>query len=167
MAIDPKNVLRLSMPQWQGGILPAYRIGARTLAAIVPEAPGPAETVRVPAPTGSERPVADGIASKEALLRQLAGARAAIDRHKPEGIVTLGGDCLVDLAPIAYLSERYGDDLAVLWVDAHPDVMGREQFRNAHAHVLAMLMRLGSEPPTAAFRPTRPAERNALMSGPG
>jgi arginase len=50
------------------------------------------------------------------------------------------GDCLVDPAPIAYLSERYGDDLAVLWVDAHADVMGAAQFQNAHAHVLAMLM---------------------------
>jgi hypothetical protein len=44
--------------------------------------------------------------------------------------LTLGGDCLVDLAPIAYLSERYGDYLAVLWVDAHPDVMGPAQFQN-------------------------------------
>jgi len=41
----------------------------------------------------------------------------AIDRHAPEAIVTLGGDCHVDLAPIAYLSERSGDDLAVLWID--------------------------------------------------
>jgi arginase len=66
--------------------------------------------------------------------------RAAIDRHGPEAIVTLGGDCHVDLAPIAYLSERYGDDLAVLWVDAHPDIMGTDQVPYAYAHVLAMLM---------------------------
>jgi hypothetical protein len=36
----------------------------------------------------------------------------AIDRHAPEAIVTLGGDCHVDFAPLNYLSERYGDDLA-------------------------------------------------------
>lgn len=84
-----------------------------------------------------------GITSREALLDQLNAARSAIVRHKPEAIVTLGGDCLVDLAPIAYLSEGYGDDLAVLWVDAHPDVMGPAQFQNAHAHLLAILMSEG------------------------
>jgi hypothetical protein len=29
-------------------------------------------------------------------------------------------DCLVDLAPFAYLNERYGGELAVLWIDAIP-----------------------------------------------
>jgi arginase len=28
----------------------------------------------------------------------------------------------------------------VLWVDAHPDVIGPKQWQNAHAHVLAILM---------------------------
>jgi len=42
---------------------------------------------------------------REELLDQLTVARSAILRHKPEAIVTLGGDCLIDLAPIAYLSE--------------------------------------------------------------
>ncbi|MBT1538899.1 hypothetical protein B7R78_0017875 [Ralstonia solanacearum] len=30
----------------------------------------------------------------------------------------LGGDCLVDLAPFAYLNERYDGALAMLWIDA-------------------------------------------------
>jgi hypothetical protein len=29
MAIDPLNVRRLNMPQWQGGDRPNYRIGGR------------------------------------------------------------------------------------------------------------------------------------------
>jgi arginase len=45
--------------------------------------------------------------------------------------VTLGGDCHVDLAPIAYLSERCGDDLAVLWIDAHSDIMRPAENRYA------------------------------------
>ena len=53
--------------------------------------------------------------------------------------------------------ERYGDDLAVLWVDAHPDVMGPAQFQNAHAHVLAMLMGEGDSDFVAAVsRPLNP-----------
>ncbi|OHV79446.1 arginase family protein [Rhizobium sp. LCM 4573] len=143
MTIDPKNILRLNLPQWQGGDHPDYRIGARVLAAIAPEPQGPEETIAVPEAPDASRPVEQGIVSREPLLDQLAAARSAIARHNPDAIVTLGGDCLVNLAPTAYLSERYGEDLAVLWVDAHPDVMTAQQFRHAHAHVLAMLMGIG------------------------
>ena len=157
MTIDPKNVLRLNLPQWQGGDRPDYWLGAQVLAAIAPEPQGPVETIAVPRSAEDNRPVDGGIVSREALLDQLTAARSAIARHQPEAIVTLGGDCLIDLAPIAYLSERYGDDLAVVWVDAHPDVMGPAQFQNAHAHVLAILMGEGDSDFIAAVcRPLDP-----------
>src|SRR3546814_987501 len=73
----------------------------------------------------------------------------AIERHAPDRIVTLGGDCLVDLAPMAYLSRRYGEKLGVLWLDAHPDVMSAAEFSHAHAHVLALLLGRGDEAFTA------------------
>ncbi len=50
VTIDPTKVLRLNLPQWQGGDHPDYRIGARVLAAIAPQALGPEETVAVPKP---------------------------------------------------------------------------------------------------------------------
>jgi arginase len=164
MVIDPRKVLRLNLPQWQGGDRPNYRIGGRVLAAIAPESRGPEETVLVPHAEEDERPVDGGIVSRHALLEQLVAASSAIDRHAPEAIVTLGGDCHVDLAPIAYLSERYGDDLAVLWVDAHPDIMRPEQNRYAHTHVLATL--IGEGDPAfveAVHRPVDP--RRVLYVG--
>jgi hypothetical protein len=48
----------------------------------------------------------DGIVGRSALLTQLRAAQD-IARHQPDRIVVLGGDCLVDLAPFAYLNERY------------------------------------------------------------
>jgi arginase len=48
LAIDGRRVLRLTMPLWQGGDRPGYRIGGRVLAAIAPEPRGPEETVVVP-----------------------------------------------------------------------------------------------------------------------
>jgi arginase len=161
VAIDGRNVLRLNLPLWQGGDRPSYRVGGRVLAAIAPEPRGPEETVLVPCAGQGERPVEGGIVSRRALLQLLAAARAAIDRHAPEAIVTLGGDCLVDLAPIAYLSERYGDDLAVMWIDAHPDVMGPEQTASAHAHVLAMLMGEGDPAFVATVR--RPVDPQRVL----
>jgi arginase len=149
------------MPQWQGGDRPDYRLGGRVLAAIASEPQGPVETIPIPRPVESARTVEGGIVSRAALLDQLQAARSAILRHKPEAIVTLGGDCLVDLAPVAYLSERYGDDLAVLWIDAHPDVMGSAQFQNAHAHVLAILMGEGDPDFVAAV--TRPLDPRRIL----
>jgi arginase len=135
------TTLRLNMPQWQGGNEPAYRFGAELLAFLAPPADGPEETIDVPYPEeGTTLKTDAGIVGRVALLSQARAARAAIDRHSPERIVALGGDCLIDLAPIAYLNERYGGKLGVLWVDSHPDVMRTEHFSHAHAHVLGMLM---------------------------
>jgi arginase len=161
MSIDPKKVLRLNVPQWQGGDRPDYRLGARVLAAIASEPLGPVETIPIPRPVEGPRTAEAGIVSRTALLDQLHAARSAILKHKPDAIVTLGGDCLVDLAPIAYLSERYGDDLAVLWVDAHPDVMSPAQWQNAHAHVLAMLMGEGDPDFVAAV--SRPLDPRRIL----
>ncbi|TKW65611.1 MAG: arginase family protein [Paracoccus denitrificans] len=133
----------MNMPQWQGGDEPAYLFGAELLRWLAPPHDGPEETVAVSPSDGSSAPVEQGIKWRGDLLAQAKAARAAIDRHAPDRIVTLGGDCLVDLAPIAYLRQKYGEKLGVLWIDAHPDVMSAQEFSHAHAHVLGMLLGRG------------------------
>ena len=145
----PCKTLRLNMPQWQGGTEPAYRFGAELLRWLAPVHEGPEETVPVPAPLGESLEIERGIKARTALLSQARAARAAIERHQPERIVTLGGDCLIDLAPMAYLNRRYEGTLGVLWVDAHPDVMSAAEFSHAHSHVLGMLLGRGDEEFTA------------------
>lgn len=161
MTRTPANTLRLVMPQWQGGDEPAYRVGAKVLGALLPDATGPVETIEVPTAEGADRAPVDGIKSRAALKAQLDAAVEAIASHAPEAVLTVGGDCLVDLAPIAYLSEKYGDDLAVIWVDAHPDVMNKSQFSHAHAHVLAMLLGDGDADFTACV--TRPVDPSRVL----
>lgn len=34
----------------------------------------------------------------------------------------IGGDCGTEVAPISYLARRHGLELAVIWLDAHPDL---------------------------------------------
>lgn len=150
------KTLRLNMPQWQGGDEPAYRFGAELLRWLAPDHSGPEETVAVPEPDGRVPEVDRGIKARKSLLSQAQAARAAIERHGPDRIVTLGGDCLVDLAPIAYLNRKYRK-LGVLWIDAHPDVMSAAEFSHAHAHVLAMLFGRGDE----AFTAEVPEKLNA------
>jgi len=164
MSVDNPTTLRLVFPQWQGGNNPPYYFGAQLLAWLAPPASGPTAQVPVALPDGNALPTERGIVARRALLEQLHSARAIIDRHRPERLVVLGGDCLVDLAPFAYLNERYDGELAVLWVDAHPDVLTPSDFSHAHAMVLGNLLGEGDADFTGAVaRPVKPA--NVMYAG--
>lgn len=144
MSAKKGTTLRLNMPQWQGGDRQDYYFGSQLLAWLAPAANGPVETVSVPEPMQGETLEVDkGIVARAAILKQARAARQAIEKHRPDRIVTLGGDCLVDLAPMAYLNKRYGGSLGVLWVDAHPDITTPKDYPNAHAHVLGALLGRG------------------------
>ena len=161
---DDNKTLRLLFPQWQGGNNPPYHLGGKLLDWLAPAATGPVEEVAVPPPDGKPLPLEDGIVARSALLAQLHQARRLLDTHRPDRVVTLGGDCLVDLAPFAYLNERYGGELAVLWVDTHPDIMTPAQFNNAHAMVMGTLLGRGdADFVRAVARPIKP--QNLLYAG--
>ncbi|NIF28418.1 arginase family protein [Pantoea sp. Tr-811] len=164
MSTTQEKTLRLLFPQWQGGNNPPYYFGAQLLAWLAPAPQGPVEHVPVAEPNPAPLPLEDGIIGRKALLQQFHSARRLIEQHQPDRLVVLGGDCLVDLAPFAYLNERYDGDLAVLWVDAHPDVMTPQDFQHAHAMVLGNLLGEGDgEFAGAVQRPLKPA--NVMYAG--
>ncbi|KAI9004465.1 hypothetical protein DFJ74DRAFT_774392 [Hyaloraphidium curvatum] len=103
-------------------------------------AASPTETVAVPEPDGAPLPLEDGVVARSAVVRQAREARAAVERHAPDAIATLGGDCGVSIAPFAYLSSKYGDDFGVLWVDAHPDILDPQHWKHAHTYPLRALL---------------------------
>lgn len=140
-----KKTLRLSFPQWQGGNNPPYHLGSLLLSFLSPEAKGPVEDVPVALPESEPLSVIDGITGKPQILKQLNDAVTRIEKHDPDAIVVLGGDCLVSLVPFAHLLNKYGDKLGVLWIDSHPDVQTAEQYPNAHAHVLGALIGTGDK----------------------
>ncbi|MCX8280131.1 arginase family protein [Phyllobacterium sp. 0TCS1.6C] len=159
-----QKTLRLLFPQWQGGGDPSYMFGGRMLAWLAPEADGPVEEVTVAEPDGAPLQVIDGILARGVVVSQFRDARRRIDHHRPDRIVVLGGDCGVDLAPFAYLNERYDGELAVLWIDAHSDLFSDKVFANSHAHVLGSLMGQGDPEFLAAVKlPIKPG--NALIAG--
>ncbi|MHA6800204.1 arginase family protein [Bounagaea algeriensis] len=128
--------LRLVWPQWQGAGTSSvqafasefpleiahrgYAVGTTVLDAILPPHEGPTATVPV---TMSDHGLAerDGIEAKTVVVEQLARAVELVREHEPARITTLGGECAVSVAPFAALAHRYGDDLAVVWIDSHPD----------------------------------------------
>ncbi|MGU3407650.1 arginase family protein [Methylobacterium brachiatum] len=154
----PKT-LRLVLPHWQGGNKPTYQLGSRLLAWLAPDNGDATVEVPVPGPDGRKLPVEDGVVGKSEVLDVARATRAIIERHQPDRIVTFGGDCMVSIAPFSFLASKYEGDVAVLWIDAHPDITLPEDYANAHAHVLANLLG-DADPDLAEFgRTTLPGSR--------
>lgn len=176
---NPGTHLRLIWPEWQGAgstsveaLAPefpfdvarrSYTVGTRVLQAVLPPHDGP--TAVVPVGLGDEGlEERDGIEAKTAVLAQLDAALGIIRDHDPERITTLGGDCGVSMAPFAALAERYGDDLAVLWVDSHPDMgTGETEYAGYHAMVVSALTGHGDPEILERLPATLPANRVALV----
>lgn len=176
--MNDARTLRLVWPQWQGAgrdnvaqLMPevslaqarlGYAVGARVLQAVLPEHAGPTEIVPVDMDDPAEGST-DGIESRTTILSSLDAAQQALSRHEVDRVLTLGGECSVSVAPFAALAEKYGEDLAVIWVDSHPDVgTPNSEYDGYHAMALATLLGHGDEEIISKLPTTIPAERVAL-----
>ena len=171
--------LRLVWPQWQGGgtgsveaFVPefplrvarrGYAVGTAVLEAILPRHDGP--TAHVPVTMGDDGlEERDGVEAKSIVATQLARALEIVKVHDPARITTLGGECSVSVAAFTYLAERYGDDLAVVWIDSHPDVGTPEsEYPGYHAMAVATITGHGDRDIQALLPATVAPERVALV----
>jgi arginase len=133
----------LCVPQWQGSASRnASRLaaGARRTAELV----GADTLVTVPVlETGAGKE--DGIRALDVLLENLrltGEALAGID----DVVITAGGDCGVDLAPVAAAGARHGEALTVLWFDAHPDCYTAHTLPSGAFHGMVARTLLGDGP---------------------
>jgi arginase len=158
------KTIRLLMPQGQGGNNPDYGFGARLLAWLAPSSDDP--LIEVPIDPPATLALEDGILGRATLLRQMRAARDILAEHRPDRVVVFGGDCLVDQAPFAYLSELYGDSFGVLWIDAHPDVATPKERQHGHTMVLGSLLGQG-DAEFAAEVPVPLAPERVMLAGLG
>jgi arginase len=106
----------------------------------------------------------DGVEAKEVLVEQLASALEVIEQHDPTRIATLGGECAVSVAPFSALARRYGDDLAILWIDSHPDIgPPASEYPGFHAMAVAALTRYGDPDILKLLPATITPDRVALV----
>ena len=177
-----ENTLRLIFPQWQGAesgnianyvreLAPqeaaqGYVLGAQLLQWLAPAHAGSTATVPVSLASDADATKTEaGIFSRAAVLRQLRCALDILAVHAPAKIATLGGECSVSVAPFTYLAARYADDLAVLWLDAHPDLrVPHEDYTGFHAMALAAVLGQGDADITAVLPASVPSQR-ALIVG--
>lgn len=150
------DTLRLIYPQWQGGIvdhwmpdIPAadssrgYYLGAQLLCMLAPESSQ--KTVEVPISLDiNDRKIENGISAYQIILKQTRLALEKIREHNPDKIVTLGGECSVSVVPFTYLAAKYPDDVAVVWIDAHPDInLPYDEYKGYHAMALTACCGMG------------------------
>ena len=157
------KTIRLLYPDHLSGGLDTYWFGAHLLRHILPPNPDqPLIQVDVPAPDGKPRPVAEGMRARKEILAGIADAKRKIARERPDRIITLGGSCLVSLAPFDYLHGRY-PDAGIIWIDAHPDVSTpRDGYPYAHAMVLGSLLGAG-DPGLAGMMEHPPFKAGGLL----
>ncbi|GAA0347148.1 GNAT family N-acetyltransferase [Actinoallomurus spadix] len=150
---EPKrpDVTVIEVPQWQGSSSPAahrLRAGARLLAGLLPTADR--RTVDVADEAGAA-----------ALAGNARRIRAVLERADGRFTVTLGGDCGVELEPIAAAARRYGDRLTVVWFDAHGDLNTPASSPSGAFHGMVLRTLLGDGP--VGLVPDRPLKPSQVV----
>ena len=108
------------VPQWQGSVSSRAMSHADGAAAILGDLPA-AATILVEVPVEAGDALGTGVARYSALRRVRDRTEEAL-AQVPDLAITVGGDCGASLGAVAHASRRAGGDLAVLWLDAHPDL---------------------------------------------
>lgn len=153
------KTIRLIYPQWQGAsIVPlipevknpddasrGYFLGAQLLNFLAPDSGQ--ETLTVPVSIELEdRQVTDGVLDRDIIVRQTRTALDMLRVSNPDKIVTLGGECSVSVVPFTYLAEKYDNDVAVIWIDAHPDItLPGDVYPGYHAMAVTACMGCGDK----------------------
>src|SRR5262249_21644222 len=158
---QPEQDLLLVFPQWQGaGQLPRLRESALALAAALPPS---RRRVEVAVEPGHPLSVQHGIAGRSELLTQLAAARRILDSERPARVFAVGGDCGIETPLASYLNARYTGSLAVVWLDAHPDLNTAESSPSGHFHGMPLRILLGEGEPAFTALVARPLQPGQLL----
>ena len=139
------KTIRLLYPDHVSGGLDTYYFGANLLQYILPANPNqPIIKVDIVPPDGKEKPVTNGIYAEDEVLMGIQNAQTRLAEEAPDRVITIGGNCMVSLAPFDYLHGKY-ENTGIIWIDAHPDVSTvNDGYPNAHAMVLGSLLGHGA-----------------------
>lgn len=156
--MDKNTTIRLIYPQWQGGNIAGliselepddasrgYMLGAYMLNFLAPETKN--KTLTVPISNDINRVEENGILSYREILNQTKAALNLIEKENPGKIVTLDGDCSVSVVPFTYLARKYNNDVAMVWIDAHPDITlpDDKTYNGYHAMAVTAIMGRGNK----------------------
>lgn len=148
------KTLRMTIPQWQGGVNPDYVFGAELLEKIAPPSANPQESVTIIVGRDFSRPLKeiDGVSGGDQLIKQMSEEWQVLQEKNPTKLIVFGGDCAVTQVPFDYLSGIYGDKLGMIWLDAHPDISDTKNSSHLHEMVCANLLGQNMHSPITKVR---------------
>ncbi|MGW4523299.1 arginase family protein [Amycolatopsis sp. NPDC004378] len=104
-----------------------------------------------------------GVASRAVLTGPNRAAQLAALEAPGGPVLTIGGDCGVELVPIGVARFRYGPGLGVVWFDAHADLNTAESSPSGAFHGMVLRSLLGEGDPDFAASPALEPGRVALQ----
>jgi arginase len=136
--------LCLLYPEWQGsGKSPAVHDGAL---AVARQLFRDSDVLLIDSPQQEQLRRERGVIGLHSVAPRFRDAIAQLRDEAPDRILTIGGTCGVEAAPVGYLNERYAGDLAVVWLDAHGDLNTPESSPSGHFHGMILRTLLGEGP---------------------
>lgn len=172
------NTLRLLYPQWQGGDIASlvpelskkdsstgYYLGAELLEFLAPKNVT-SKTAKVPISLEYSRESKNGILNYDEIVAQSKAALEILNAHKPDKILTLGGECSVSIVPFSYLAHEYSGDVAIVWIDAHKDLnLQGDSYEGYHAMALAACFGLIDKEGIAKILPAHFSPKDSILVG--
>jgi arginase len=158
------STVGLLLPQWQGYSAddgPAR--GARQIAAVLGEH-AQLHAIDVPGWHAGDR--AGGVLGLDEIVAQAAAALRWLDGAQPARLLTVGGDCGSDFAPIAWQAAQSPGELGVLYLDAHGDLNTPGSSPSGRFHGMILRAALGEGAPALiALHPHALAPEQIILAG--
>jgi arginase len=168
------STVGLLLPQWQGySVDDSPGRGARQIAAVLGEH-APLHAIDVPgwhalAKEAAEAARGDrigGVLGLGEIVEQAAAALRWLDGVKPARLLSIGGDCGSDFAPLAWQAARSGGELGALYLDAHGDLNTPASSPSGRFHGMILRAALGEGAPALmALQPRALAPEQIIMAG--
>ena len=144
-------------PDWRGhGADP----GLGTDTAALADAALEGGALRLP-PPGPGPPSGD----LEAQAARFGETLARLREAAPSRTLLLGATCGVEAAPVAYHSERWDGDLAVVWLDAHADLNTPSSSPSGRFHGMVLRTLLGDGPDSFVRHLRRLRAEQVVLAG--
>ena len=135
-----REILHLFFPQWQGSARLELYEGAKLLyKSLHTRIP----FTQIPTSLTYSLVADENILGYSQIFSQLLDTCRVIQEHNPQRILTIGGDCGVELAPVSFLNKIYSQSLTVIWLDAHGDLNTSSSSPSAHFHGMPLRILLG------------------------
>ncbi len=110
------NILKLVVPHWYGSGNHGISSGCHTLHKFL--AASDYHIVNEPENNALTN---DRIKNYGLVSKSLQSIKNILEAHQPKRVFTLGGDCGIELPIISYMANLYGNDMGIVWLDAHAD----------------------------------------------